>query len=71
MRRKIIDSYREKSESELEKDRVHMIKEIALLQLALKINPSKDTNALFKKRRALAILETILQEKKVQSGKEK
>ena len=71
MRRKIIDTYREKSEQDLIKDQVQLIKEIPLLQLALKINPPKDTNAIFRKRKAVAILKTVLQEKKAQSGKEK
>lgn len=66
MKSKIIDTYREKAKQELEKDRVQLIKKITLLQLALKINPPKDTTALSKKRRALAILQTVVQEKKAQ-----
>lgn len=66
MKSKIIDTYREKTKQELEKDRVQLIKEITLLQLALKINLPKDTTVLSKKRRALAILQTVVQEKKAQ-----
>lgn len=71
MRKKIIETYRAKSLAELEKDRLQMIREIALFQLDLKVNPPKDTNTLFKKRKSFAILATILQEKKAIEGKKK
>lgn len=71
MRKKIIETYRGKSIPELEKNRLQLVKEIALLKLDLKVNPPKDTNALFKKRKTLAVLATILQEKKAIEREEK
>lgn len=70
MRKKIIEELRNKSAAELEKDYQTLIKEIALLKLDAYVNPAKDTSALVKKRRRLAILLTITTEKKIIEGKE-
>lgn len=69
MRKKTIEEYREKSIVELEKIRSQLVKDIALAKLESKVNPPKDTNTLLKKRMSLAILETILQEKKTSEVK--
>lgn len=53
-----------KTEKELEKQTQLLREEIAKLVLNERVNPSKDTNFLKKKRKALAVLLTILKQKK-------
>ncbi len=62
--KKITKTYREKTSKELVKDVYLLREEIAKLQLSFKSNPPKDTNSLMKKRKQLAILLTVLTEKK-------
>lgn len=49
---------------ELEREIVKLRDEIAKEKLEEKVNPPKDTNALFKKQKLLAVSLTILSEKK-------
>lgn len=62
--RKTTKIYSEKTVKELEKETNLVREEIAKLQLSFKSNPPKDTNSLSKKRKQLAVLLTILSEKK-------
>jgi len=62
--RKTTKIYSEKTIKELEKETNLVREEIAKLQLSFKSNPPKDTNSLAKKRKQLAVLLTILSEKK-------
>ncbi|MEK7597487.1 MAG: 50S ribosomal protein L29 [Patescibacteria group bacterium] len=62
--KKITKTYSEKTSKELEKEVGLMREEIAKLQLSFKSNPPKDTNSLTKKRKQLAVLLTVLSEKK-------
>lgn len=62
--KKIIKTYREKTSKELMKEIYPLREEIAKLQLSFKSNPPKDTNSLMKKRKQLAVLLTILSEKR-------
>ncbi|MCS6956342.1 MAG: 50S ribosomal protein L29 [Patescibacteria group bacterium] len=63
--KKIIKEYKSKTIEELEKEKEILSKEIAKLKIIMKINPPKDTNLLIKKRKQLAILLTVLSEKKL------
>jgi ribosomal protein L29 len=56
--------YREKTIKELEKMNIILREEIAKLLLSFKSNPPKDSNLLAKKKKLLAVLLTILSEKK-------
>ena len=62
--KKITKTYREKTSKELTKDMYVLREEIAKLQLSFKSNPPKDTNSLMKKKKQLAVLLTVLTEKK-------
>jgi len=62
--KKITKTYNEKSNKELVKEASLIREEIARLQLSFKSNPPKDTNSLVKKRKQLAVLLTVLSEKK-------
>ncbi|MFA6017362.1 MAG: hypothetical protein WC744_04725 [Patescibacteria group bacterium] len=62
--RKITKTYSEKTSKELEKEAGLIREEIAKAQLSFKSNPPKDTNSLVKKRKQLAVLLTVLSEKK-------
>jgi len=62
--KKITKTYREKTSKELVKETYLLREEIAKLQLSFKGNPPKDTNLLMKKRKQLAVLLTVLSEKK-------
>ncbi|MBI4225528.1 50S ribosomal protein L29 [Candidatus Roizmanbacteria bacterium] len=53
-----------KSIGELEKEAHDLRVEIAKSRLEVKVNPAKDTNILVKKRKRLAVILTILGEKK-------
>ena len=56
--------YREKTVKELEKENSLLREEIAKTKLSFKGNPPKDTNILAKKRKQLAVLLTVLTEKR-------
>lgn len=62
--KKITKIYHEKTSKELVKDVNSIREEIAKLQLSSKSNPPKDTNSLVKKRKQLAVILTVLSEKK-------
>jgi len=62
--KKVTKIYHEKASKELVKDANLMREEIAKLQLSFKSNPPKDTNSLVKKRKQLAVILTVLSEKK-------
>ncbi len=61
--KKNIKNLREKNIKELNKEIDNLKKEIAKLNLSKKSSPVKDTNLLFKKKKQLAILLTVLNEK--------
>lgn len=52
-------NYTGKKPQELEKEEATLRREIAKLTLEAKSNPQKDSNAIFKKRKQLAVLLTI------------
>jgi len=62
--KKITKTYSEKTSKELVKEAITIREEIAKMQLSFKSNPPKDTNSLVKKRKQLAVLLTVLGEKK-------
>lgn len=62
--RKTTKIYNGKTGYELEKEIGLLREEIAKLTMSFKSNPPKDTNGLTKKRKQLAVLLTILSEKK-------
>jgi len=62
--KKIISELKEKSYKELEKDKQNLYQEIAKYQVERKINMQKDTNVLAKKKKRLALMLTLLTEKK-------
>jgi len=61
---KKINDFKEKSIDDLEKEIINLKEEIAKLKMETKINQPKDTNLLFKKRKELARMLTVLTEKK-------
>lgn len=63
--KKIVKELKAKSIKELEKQRDLLSEEIAKLKISMKVNPPKDTNLLMKKRKQLAVILTILSEKKL------
>lgn len=62
--KKITKEYKTKTRKELEKIVQHLREEIAKLRLEAKVNPPKDTNLLVKKRKTLALILTLISEKK-------
>jgi len=62
--RKTTKIYSGKTSKELEKEAGLLREEIAKLKMSFKSNPPKDTNGLTKKRKQLAVLLTLLSEKK-------
>lgn len=64
MKKKEINQFRSYSVLELEKKVQELRREIAKLQLEFKINQPKDTNILMKKRKQLAVILTLIEEKK-------
>lgn len=63
--KKVVKDYNSKTIKDLEKEKKTLTEEIARLKVELKVNPKKDTNILMKKRKRLAVLLTILNEKKI------
>lgn len=57
--------YDDKSIAALEKEAQSARQEIATMSLNSKVNPSKDTNSIPKKRKKLAVLLTALVQKKM------
>ncbi|MFN4212566.1 MAG: 50S ribosomal protein L29 [Microgenomates group bacterium] len=62
--KKAVREYKTKTLLELEKEAHRLREEIAKLKLESKINPPKDTNLLMKKRKTLAVILTLITEKK-------
>ncbi|PIQ72771.1 hypothetical protein COY13_03100 [Candidatus Roizmanbacteria bacterium CG_4_10_14_0_2_um_filter_36_35] len=62
--KKLTKQYRDKTVKELTQETMILIEEIAKLRLSQKSAPAKDTNLLMKKRKQLAVLLTVLTEKK-------
>lgn len=62
--KKIVNSYKDKKETELQKDVQKLREEIAKLQLERESSPPKDTNTLRKKKHELAVLLTVIKEGK-------
>ena len=62
--KKLTKAWQSKSVKELLQGEQNLRHEIAKLGLGMKSNPPKDTNTLIKKRKNLAVVLTILTEKK-------
>ncbi|OGK17196.1 50S ribosomal protein L29 [Candidatus Roizmanbacteria bacterium RIFCSPHIGHO2_01_FULL_39_12c] len=62
--RKIINEIKKKSITELENETVNLRNELAKLKLESAVNQVKDTNIIMKKRKELAVVLTILGQKK-------
>lgn len=62
--KKKISELKGKSKDELEKEVQALREEISKLKLEFKVNPAKDTNILAKKRKKLAVILTLIGEKK-------
>jgi len=62
--KKITKDYQNKEIKELEKEKSALREEIVKLTLSKKSTPPKDTNLLFKKKKKLAVLLTVLSLKK-------
>jgi len=62
--KKIIKDNQNKSPEELNKQINNLELEIKKLSLSLKINPPKDVNLIMKKRKALAVFKTLLNQRK-------
>ena len=62
--KKKISELKGKSKDELEKEVQALREEISKLKLEFKVNPGKDTNILAKKRKKLAVILTLIGEKK-------
>lgn len=61
--KKSTKNYTDKTKRELAKDEVILRREIIKLTLEAKSNPQKDSNVIFKKRKQLAVLLTIKNQK--------
>ncbi len=62
--KKVRNELKNKNQKELEKEEQKLREEIAKMKLESKVNPVKDSNALVKKRKRLAVVLTLLTEKK-------
>ena len=62
--KKNIKELKNKSVADLSKEEQKLRTEIAKLNLEAKVSPQKDTNLIFKKRKRLAVILTLLGEKK-------
>ncbi len=69
--KKLTKKIKNQTGSELEKEIVKMRNDIAKQRLNMKVNPPKDINALYKKRKALAVYLTVLSERKESTQLEK
>lgn len=61
--KKITRAFNEKPIDQLKKDGQSLKDEIIKLKLEMKTNPPKDTNLLFKKRKQLAVILTLITQK--------
>ena len=61
---KDIKEIRQKTVKELGKETEDLINEISKLKLEIKVNPPKDSNVFMKKKKRLAVVLTVLAEKK-------
>lgn len=68
MKKKELEDLRSQSIKELEKQAENLIKEIAMQKIELETNKPKDSNILLKKRKKLARIWTIIEEKKIANG---
>lgn len=59
----ITQELKQKTNDVLFKEAENLRSEIAKLRVDYKVNPPKDTNIIFKKRKKLAVILTILEEK--------
>lgn len=66
--KKIANEIKEKNFKELGKEIALLREEIGKLKLEAKVNPQKDSNAIFKKRKRLAVLLTVLAQRKEIKG---
>lgn len=64
--KKYIQELQAKTISELEREATKVRQEIAKLKLESKVNPSKDTNFLQKKRKTLARILTVISQKQTE-----
>lgn len=62
--KKVTKNYTDKNAQDLAKEEDALRREIAKLTLEAKSNPQKDSNIIFKKRKQLAVLLTIKNQKK-------
>ncbi|KKP65859.1 MAG: hypothetical protein UR68_C0022G0004 [Candidatus Roizmanbacteria bacterium GW2011_GWA2_35_19] len=62
--KKDTSALRQKKVSELEKQASSIYEELLKLNLSKKSSPVKDTNVIFKKRKQLAVILTLITEKK-------
>lgn len=62
--KKSISEYKDKSVKELEKQEILLREEIGKIAQEFRVSPPKDTNIVFKKRKKLAVLLTVLSEKR-------
>ena len=61
--KKTVTEFKSKTLGDLEKETQKLRLEIAKLKLESKVNPQKDTNLVFKKRKRLAVILTLISEK--------
>lgn len=62
--KKTSSEFKGKSVKDLEKEEKKLREEMAKLKLESKVNPQKDSNFLFKKRKRLAVILTLLNERR-------
>ncbi len=63
--KKTVKELRDKTIKELEKEQASLREDIAKSKLSFVVNPQKDTNALSKKKKRLAVILTLMNEKKM------
>lgn len=69
--KKITKEFEDKIISALEKESGEMRKEIAIMTVNTRVNPAKDTNTITKKKKRLAVLLTVITQKKMSEKLEK
>lgn len=62
--KKLTKDLQEKTIIELEKEAQTLRQEIGKLSIERKVRPEKDTNLIFKKKKQLAVMLTLIQEKR-------
>ncbi len=63
--KKLTKEFTNKKPGELEKEAQNLRQELTKLQLEHKVNVPKDTNSLIKKKKRLAVLLTVMSQKKL------